>query len=512
MLKRIFLLCIVFIFTDVSFANTKYHSVEEFVSAQKLIRIYADNSPEHGNQAASASLISRLRQLGFKGEFEFVYGNRTTEKITNLFNLPRDIPEDYYDSERKIRFLKLKAHLSRVLNHTIEVVPLGMKGGSDYDTNECANAKADGIKLPSTYCDDMANYMATQVFIVYEPYVPGDETIFYYYELNVDHDHDDFPRQKGSDKQYFVLPVTNWSQAKDYLEHTAQGQKILAEKAALKTFIQGVEDHRFNVLPVYGFTIKDMTCGVHAPGCFPGNILQIITAARHAQLNGPKALQKPLVIPVFYNYEKEAGHLARIIKEDQWGQYEKPGSEEARKAIKRLSLPTVFSTADIKDTSTIDRLLLLKPGEILLLSVGALPKEVFDGIYNHTDTNVLPAIREGANTFNSLVLTGRPHIRCEPWWEVGFDLIKDTALKNELKDNVYTAFITKNGICKGMNTWQYHTNFYQSLGNLMIAAQDPRSAFSSYFQQLQEEAFKPENDRIYSGLEYAMKMLDERKV
>lgn len=486
--------------------NKFYSSVKELVTTQKTIRIFMDNSPGYGNQTSSLNIMVRLRQMGFNGTFELIYGNVTSDKIFNLFNLPKNTPDIYYDEKHNIKFIKIKSHLDRVFNNSIEMLPLGITGGDD--SGECGVARKDGINLDmySPLCIDPANFYGVNIFIEMDPYVSNEplsshRTTFYLFDPLAS-GKPYFPYQKDSYNKYFVMPVTNLVQAKAYLEDDQRGRTLLAERPALKTFINGLENHKFNVLPVYGCTVQITKM---CPECFPGNILQIITGARYAQLNGPRDFYKPLIIPVFYDYQKESMQIMKIIGNDDWGQNSQPGEEQAKKIIKNLFLSQAFSIADIKNVETIQRIKNLKPGEVLLLSMGgALPKDVFDGIYNYTDTNIWPQIREGANTFNSLILTGRPHIRCHHYWEIGFDLVTDPALKARLE-----KFYQHAGICAGMDTWISNPDTYRTLGELIIEANDKQSSFSHYFQRIREEALKPENDRIYYALEGAMELLNK---
>lgn len=507
-LLRSFLLCILLnvVCFSLSYATVipakKYSTVEEFLADQKVIRIAADNTPGFGNQAASAALISRLRQMGFKGQFEFIYANLTTAKIVTLFDLPQNIPDVYFDAKDGIQFIKLKEFINRHKNKLNEVDALSMIGRDD--DFGCGLARKDGIDvehgMDELDCWNEANLLDVQVHASVSPFYKETNLL----RVRNDPDHKPYP-QEGSENKFFVMPVSDLNQAKDYLNNDPRGQALLKQKPALATFIDGMEKQTFNTLPVYGWTVQ---LGVHDEediyGYFPGNILQIIAGARYAQLNGSANFRKPLIIPVFYNYEKEATQLLKLVHSENWGEYEKPGAEQARATIKELNLADALSVASISDPNTIQRIQELKPGKILLLWLGPLPKNVFDGLYNYTNTNVWPQIREGANSFNSLILTGRPHIHCGYGWEIGYDLVADPALKSQL-ENFYEG---NGGFCEGMKTWQENSNIYQDLGNLIIEASDPKSSFAMYFQQLKAEALKKENDRIRYALEGVLKIIN----
>ncbi len=91
-------------FSVQAFAQAKYNSVAEMVAEQKVIRVLLDNAPGYGNQSATVNLMSRLRQMNFDGTFEFIYPHDEDEKekVINLFNLPKDMPDEYtYEDSSK---------------------------------------------------------------------------------------------------------------------------------------------------------------------------------------------------------------------------------------------------------------------------------------------------------------------------------------------------------------------------------------------------------------------------
>lgn len=482
----------------------RYSSIEEFVTDQKIIRITVDHQPGFGNQAASVTVMDRLRQMGFQGTYEFVYPDNITDKITLLFDLPSNIPSDFYDSKKKIRFIKLTEYVKNLKNKSVEPFILGLAGAfykGPYDPIQANHIDTTGLGHLELY--NFANFLNLNVFVKLDNY-PNYQGYSY---INVRND----PKDRDiidNNHTFFTMPVANLDDVKKYLANDPHGQKLLQKKPALKIFIDGMERQNFNVLPAYGWTLQKMYDG-RDTNDFPGNILQIIAGTRYAQLKGSDEMHKPLIIPVFYNYDEEANQLIKLVQSDNWGQYEKSGAVQARKIIKELDLsnPQVFSVANIADPYTIKRLQTLRSGQILLLSMGPLPKTIFDGLFTNTGPNIWPQIREGASSFSSLVLTGRPHIRCRgddaAAWEIGYDLVHDQALKTRLQ-KLYSG-----GFCQSMQTWVDNTNVYQVLGELIIEGNNLNSPFSHYFQDLKIEAEKPENDRIRLGLEKAMKIVNE---
>lgn len=483
--------------TTITHASENYHTIEEFLAAQKTIRIASDNTPGYGNQAASASLITRLRAMGFKGKFEFVYSNQTLAKITTLFDLPMDIPDSYYDAKNNIEFIKLKEFINRHKNKKNELVELGMIGRDD--DFGCGLAEEDGVDIDHGMgildCSNEANLMDVKQWAAISPF---------YDEFNsITKINDDDPKlphaEEGSNNKFFVMPVADLPQAEDYLQHDERGKALVKQKPGLITLINAMKKNDYNILPVYGYTVQmDVCVKAGDKSCFPGNIFKILTAARYAQLKGQLSFRKPLIIPVFYNYDGENKKLGELLQSDNWGQYEFSGSANARAAIKQLGLSGALSFANISDANIQEKIQTLKPGQILLLSVGALPKIVFDGMYNHVSDNTWPQIREGANSFNSLILTGKPHFRCGFDWEICFDRVTDAHLKNQL-EQFYGNF------CSVRDTWQTAPEVYQQLGEFFIEASDAKSALDNYFRELKVDALKAENDKIHFTLEDVIK-------
>lgn len=496
---KLFLILLALVFCNLIFAQNikKYSTVEEFISDQQIIRITTDHQPGLGNQAASANVMSRLRKMGFKGTFEFVYPDNVTNKIITLFDLPQDISANYYDEKRKIRFIRLSEWVTYLRNNSIEFSTLGITGAFRKDpADPIDDNDIDTTGLTHFQLHNFANFMNVKIFVDLNNY-PSFSTDNYFNFFNKDtSDH------INNNNTYFTMPVADLAEAKDYLNNDKRGQDLLRKIPALKTFIEGMEKQSFNVMPAYGFTLLKTVDGKDIED-FPGNILQVIAGARYSQLKGRGEFFKPLIIPVFYNYDKEGALLMSLLSSDNWGAFEKPGAEQARKVIKELSLsdPKVFSFINISDANANKRIEELQAGQILLISMGPLPKIVFDGLYTHTSSNIWPQIREGASSFDSLVLTGRPHFRCrDDIWEIGFELVKDQNLKSQL-EKFYGNF------CRGMNTWNNQSSAYQTLGDLIIESQDKNSLFSRYFQDLKNEAQKPEHDRIFLSLEFAMQQI-----
>ncbi|GEM_PF-3303814 len=466
---------------------------------EKIIRGFFDNTPGFGNQAATFLIINKFRRLGYAGKFEVIYPQSETSKIATLYGLPATLPDDFYQPDLKIRFMKWGYYANQTRFGKTEKIALGIAGSRFFPCDIPDVTKKIIFDMPNL-CFNMANFANSEIFIQYTPYYRAPELSYVPY-IQTAIQFFDKKEQKFLDSNYKFLTesVTDLPTIEFYLENNPKGQLIVEKKPALLTYLQAVKSHEYNILPVYGRTL----CAKYSPNEFLNNILEIIMGARYAQQQGPLAYKKPLIIAVYYDYMKEAEILQNIINQDEWSGNYLLGMENVQNAIKKLALANEFEIGDLSSQNTIAQIKALKAGKILLLSMGSFSKEVFDALYAHTDSNIWPQVREGERSLDSLALTGKPHFRCgdtededKERWDVGYRYMQDQKFKSKL-EKFYSQF------CSADSWANYHV--YRQLGRLIIDASNPTSAFSHSFFQLKKEAAKPENDKVLQGLEEAEK-------
>jgi len=485
--------------------------VGDIIRNQCTVRMAFDDAAGFGDLVASIHVMTHLRELGFQGVFEVIYPEISIDRLTILFDLPANVPGTFEDTKNKIRFIKLNEFISRIKDHKVDQVTLGMTGAlfpgwADTPKNQ-----------------NFADFLNVKAFVWLYPYSESKHKNQIHI-MNQPESH-----QRENSYSFIRANIADIDQAKEYLKNTPNGKNLITQNPALETFIQGMEHNRFNVFPLYGWTItkKYNHLYFNDPNRAIANMIQIITGARYAQLNGPDEFNnKPLVIPVFYHYQEELKQLMQLIHYNNSALFSEAGAHQMRDAIERaeLSRPGVFSVADISHGNTTGIINELQNNQILLLSVGSLPKVVFDGLYTYTGKNIWPQLREGANSFNSLISTGRPHIRCGTLvdssriWEIGYDQISDLSLKFRLEhfyEDVLPSRRTKRvlnvGFCQGMGTWSRNGNIDSALGALIMHANNYNSSLSHYFLKLKDDASKPENDRIVIMLQDVAKLMPTPK-
>ncbi len=395
-------------------------------------------------------------------------------------------------------------YIDKLIHHRVEPVKLAVTGAHD-SGNE---GDCEDNQTCAPLADKFADFLNADVFVYLQPWFNQE-----FRQDSIYLRGDKGPRYVNPHGKYLLFPTATLEQAKTYLEQDPSGMRYAKKMPVLNVLIDGIQQSKFNLLPVYGYTFrKSYNYENQHEYLFPFNILQVITATRYAQLHGARVGSKPIVIPVFYDYREEMDELNKLMQSDNWKEYEAYGASQAREAIKSLGLRNkgAFITASLTDAGAATILQNLQPNQILLLSMGPMPKILFDGIYTYQADNVLPQMREGEGSLSTLLQGGKPHFRCLTWWsgqylatkwEPNFDLVQDQVLKQRL-----VKFYGEHGFC-AKDAWQVDPTIYKTLGDFMIESTDPDSAISRYFKAIKLDTQKQENDRIYRGLEEALKVM-----
>lgn len=488
--------------------------ITKFLKQQKVIRIYFDSMPfGMGNQANSKNIILTLRHLGFEGKFECIYlkseylANKNKKTIANLFDLPDNFSDVYYDEESNIEFIELSIHLKALAENKVDRHGLSFSGGQFTICMDGLASTQIKISLKEamsgTQCINQAKLLNTEVFINMQPYLGstpnGDPVV----SMNL-HRSDKKIMPSFNAEEKFNHPYTESLQdVFHYLETSKRGNTLSIKKMGLIPLINAMQRNSISTLPIHGWPVQLPENNPGYPIFFPESILEYIAAARYAQLHCEKIAKKPIVIPVFYNYEKELGIIYNILVKKEWGEYRKwrdqNGGSTLDHYFESLNLAKIFKKTALADSDSIDIISNLVPGEILLVSVGKVPQVVFNGLYIDGGGTILTSIYEGANTLNALLSNGyKPFLR-----SASQELIKgyygpkeSTLLKSYIYYEFETSFIKR---CE----WT---------GNFVLSAQNDDSLLSKYFAWLYETARKPENNRLLNSLHQAITLLEKRNL
>lgn len=119
---KMLLFAIIFLISSWSFATQE---LEGFLSQQKLVRVYVDSAPGFGHQSAGISVMRRLRELGFDGEFQVVYQQSVADKIKKIYpSFPEGI-------EGQLNYLSVENYEKAIHENKIPKVNLAISGADD---------------------------------------------------------------------------------------------------------------------------------------------------------------------------------------------------------------------------------------------------------------------------------------------------------------------------------------------------------------------------------------------
>ena len=106
---------------------TPLEEVQSFLHEQSIIRIGISKAPGNGHQSAGATVITRLRELGYQGLIEVVYDEDVAHKLEYLIPPFQENLGFQQVAEKKLAFIP-KTKLSSIAPYTVN---LGLMGADD---------------------------------------------------------------------------------------------------------------------------------------------------------------------------------------------------------------------------------------------------------------------------------------------------------------------------------------------------------------------------------------------
>ncbi|HVE13558.1 MAG TPA: hypothetical protein VNI01_09210, partial [Elusimicrobiota bacterium] len=325
-----------------------------YLQSLPMVRVLFADAPHFGHQTASLSLIRRLRDLGYRGAIEGVYGDPTNgwwddPDNAALRKLPTLIPGfDPKKDDQFIEGLDLRLRSDSSVNREGLRVPLALTGGADEAAGFDARVRAD-------------------VFLHLSPtgWASGDRIRL----------RDTEYKNLGFDlKRTLVFRPEDASAPLGPREAAWLGPSGLRGIAALEAAAP-----RVALMPAYGLQYHN------AWGLF-----RVLTGLSEAMARRPADYPKPVVVPVI-NQLYGLSDRMRVFG----GDLGEPGA----RLLDRLRYADVFEPGLESVLSG------LAPGQILLVETGSVPSAAFERLYGLAS---LPPILEGRNARNLMLLLGAP--------------------------------------------------------------------------------------------------------
>jgi hypothetical protein len=321
-------------------------SPEEFLHDQKMIRVYVDSAPGFGHQSAGISVMRRLRDLGFKGEFEVVYQPAVASKIQKIYpGFPEGI-------SGQVHYVDVNTYTESVANKQAPKVQLAISGADD------------GFGEKFKVISNAENYLRLQ------PLGWGDVGL-YSDSLHV--------LKSLKDKPLANLPS---SSSEEFLKSIPTMNDLSAD---LKYFVQRFADgaERNFSFPVYGVGTQIFA---------PQRMYFYGKAVKSAATKMDKS--KAIIVPVVSPFNPQDMDVMGKVFGKKTGFESSNATELKHQKQMHLLTPQEFSQAT------------LKPGNVYFVFVGSVPQAVFNFFYEQA---TLPVWVAGKNAMSFAVTKGKPY-------------------------------------------------------------------------------------------------------
>ena len=328
--------------------RTEPEQVRAFLNEHPVIRIGITEAPGAGHQSAGATLVTRLRQLGYQGTLQIVHHNQVRPQLEFLFppfvalNGPfQDFPNlglQFFEAEVFKRM------------HENNRVPLGIMGADDYELGP--------------------EFLNVDILLTLQPLLWNKAPI-----LKI-RGRDPEPLEDLQSLGY-VFDLPSFHEPEEFLASEMSHTPDLSKKIPGLSLILN-KKNPFEMAAIYGHYISR---GWQLLSYLHGLVL--------AWDQKPAAFRGGILLPIFSELtpRERLEIYFRILKDN---------------VLKKR-----VSYVKIEEPEMPDLLSRLHPGHILIVEVGAVSKRVFEHFYALSS---LPPIVEGRNSINLMQLLGRPYL------------------------------------------------------------------------------------------------------
>lgn len=352
---------------------------DAFLSEQKLVRIYVDSAPGFGHQSAGISVMRRLRELGFRGEFEVVYQPVVAGKIQKIYpGFPAGIPSE-------VRYISVEEYQKQIAEGRVPSVKLAISGADD------------------GFGSKFAKISHSETYLRLQPLGWG-QSALYGKQLKVLYALQEMPLTN--------LSTPDISQFVDSLK--SQNDLSLAKKDFALRFAELAPQHMS--FPIYGVGTQAFSA---QRMYFYGKAVKSAVQKIHPE----KAVIVPVVSP--FN-EQEMDTLMKAFGKT-------PGFEASMAAEKKhqsqfhILTPEQFST-----------LAQVKAGHVYFVFVGSVPQNVFNFFYEQAN---LPVWVAGKNAMSFAASKGKVYFNTVNDYHLpGQGSLSEESRK--IMERAYTAFNT----------------------------------------------------------------------
>jgi hypothetical protein len=414
------------------------------VMAANLIRVGVSNGPNFGHESTAATIVTRLRQLGYRGVIEVVYSGRESKQKLGLLLPPFD-PNGGNLQEFPQLGLRVISQLRFDVDRAIRTrADLGIVGATD---------EAEGR-------DGRPTTLNVKNLLVLQPL--RWERAHFLASLSANGRYTHQPLRELGPLGYLV-DLPNPTDPAEFIEKQMSHLPELRGKiAALQALVANVQKNGADWAPAYGHFVKDGQALLYAAG--------LVEASRRE----PKVFSKPIVVPVF----KDLSVL-------EWSRY----GEVLAKSFDFHSSIKLLDLNSASPESVAQSLRDIRQGQVLVVNVGLVSKPVFDWSLK---VSTLPPLVEGRNSMNVMNIVGRPYLPSSSTELYQGFSPSIVAMEAARRLSILGIAVTSNGVLNdGLDV--------KVLGEFFVQAQT-RDEMRAAFEAVRVAPQQLEKDKLWLGL------------
>ncbi len=431
----------------------------QLLRGHEVIRLFVNSAPGYGHQAASVTVLKRLRHLGYEGRVELVYQQDTKAKLGNL--LPGFNPRG-----KDVQTL----------------AALGVTAISNEDFRKYGGSRE--VKLGITGAQDQYEdifKMGLKQYLRLQPKNWAGYNSLWTKETGVVELDPEF------EKLGYVYDIPSPADPDAFVKQELSGTKNLSRKTAgLNAVLAGQTN--YELLPAYGLGEN----GVH-------KLRNLIGAVHEAQTSSPASFRGGVVVPLISNLNtRELIELGRndsaSVSRAGWA---RSGLNWLRHALGlpfevRLASGAKARVVSVRAPNLVRELRELKPGDILVVRVGALPQSVFEYVFSQAS---MPATVAGHNASNLMHLLGKPYLNTVGDQAPGVAALP--AEERQLISDAHSIFSTSDSARRA--------------AEFIVQAMDRNSSLSRFYAGLRPAPASLAADKLARGLLRLQELLEDEQ-
>lgn len=447
-------------------AESDLFRISNYLNQQEAIRVWVSRAPGNGHQAATVNGMRRLRELGFRGIFEVVYSDGIGQDTTGIklgYLIPgfnpniKGLQNLNTTSLGQLKIVSEKEALELI---GVRRVLLGFTGALEF-IDAKSREEASGRRLLDLLNVDVVLSLQPRNWSKYST-----RGIHFRHGRDIDlSDTVNLGIKTAAPTNFDLIHSIETELKSSDLEYKEQGLKVLVENL-----------RQVDLMPIYGLGKSN------SPDDFLG---RAALALKYAQEDAPELFRRPILIPVFSEFDEVSRHnIEYTLKEEVGG----------------------IETFEISELHKLNRFFNQNKFSMAVVFVGRVPPTIFHGVFARAS---LPSFVAGKNLVSFVAELGLPFlstVNTEGKMDIIHDIENRSPYLQERLRGAHEAMISTRVL--------YSINRSENpealeLSRFLIDLRKPHSELRAYFQSLAQNKENISQDLLFESLKRLESNLNE---